>query len=366
MGGRPNRVREFREKRGLSQSALGEAVRLSRQSLSAIEAGKATPAVDVALRLGRALECPVEELFGSPHELSGLQVSLAGAPGTARLALAWVQERWVGLPLAGDGALCAADALVLDARGRRAHVTPLVPLAQARENLVVMGCAVGLGLLSDRLSVRRGAGRYLWLPASSGAALDALAQGLTHIAGVHSVGAAGTDGNIEAVRRARASQSLVLVTLARWEAGLLTRADDQRVQAVADVGSPGVRLIAREQGAAARQLLERRLRAAGVSSQIVRSAPLVAAGHMDVARAIAMGAADVGVATRDAAMAFGLRFLPLAQERYDLVVPEVLLADSRVERWLDALVSQANRRELASLGYDVTDTGSRVAEVKAA
>lgn len=61
----PNRVRELREARGLSQVDLASAVSLTRQSVGAIEAARATPAVDVAIRLAQALGCPVEELFGA-------------------------------------------------------------------------------------------------------------------------------------------------------------------------------------------------------------------------------------------------------------------------------------------------------------
>ena len=363
----PNRVRECREARGLSQIALAERSRLTRQSVGAIEAGRATPAVDVALRIARALDSQVEELFGVPEEAPALEVELAGVASASRFSLALVRERWVGLPLPGDGLHIAADALLVKARGRRATVAPLRPLVEARDNLALMGCATGLGLLTDRLHGRGGSGRYLWLPSSSGAALRALASGHVHVAGVHSVANEGdTDANVAAVARGAGREALVLITLARWQAGLLTRSDDDRVRSITDVTAPGVTLVVREKGAGARQLLEQKLRAAGAPLAVVSAAPLVARGHLDVARAVAMGAADVGVATRDAALAFGLRFVPLAEERYDLVIPQPLMSDARVERLLDVLVSQASRRELESLGYDVSNAGRHVAEVHAA
>lgn len=360
----PNRVREQREARGLTQIALAERSRLTRQSVGAIEAGRAVPAVDVALRIAHALECHVEWLFGETEEIPALDVELTGEPVASRMALALIREQWVGLPLGGDGLRTAADALLVNARGRRATVAPLRPLEELRDNLTVMGCATGLGLLTDRLHGQRGTARYFWRPSSSGAALRALAKGHTHIAGVHGASLGGeTDPNIEAVKRSAGCEALVLITLAKWEAGLLTRSGDDRVCAIADLPAPGVRLVVRERGAGARQLLEKRLRAAGESLDVVRRATLVASGHLDVARAVAMGAADVGLATRDAALAFGLRFLPLAEERYDLVVPLPLVTDPRVERLLDVLASRTSRCEFESLGYDVSGTGNRVAEV---
>lgn len=362
-----NHVRERREACGLTQVELADRARLSRQSISAIEAGRAVPAVDVALRIARALDGQVEELFGGSEETPTLDVELAEEAATSRLALAFVRERWIGLPLSSDGLRTAADALVLKARRRRATVAPLRPLAESRDTLAVMGCATGLGLLADRLHSGRGAGRYLWIPSSSGAGLKALASGHAHVAGVHGAPSEGnTDPNVEAVRRSACDQTLVLITLARWEAGLLTRRDDMRVRNVADVTTPGLRLVVREKGAGARQLLEQRLRAAGASLDVVRAAPLVARGHLDVARAVALGASDVGLATRDAAFAFGLRFVPLAEERYDLVIPQPLMGDVRIERMLDGLVSHATRREFEALGYDVSSAGSQIAAVEAA
>lgn len=345
---------------------MAERAGLTRQSVSAIESGRATPSVDVALRLARALDSQVEDLFGAPDGAPPLEIELASDPAASRIALALIRERWIGLPLGREGLRTAADALVVKPRGRRATVAPLRALAEARDTLVVMGCATGLGVLADRLSGQRAGGRVLWVPASSGAALQGLANGHTHVAGVHWLGRDGNaDANVDMVRRT-AREALVVITLARWEAGLLTRPEDQRVRSVADVGAPGVRLAVREKGSGARHLLEQQLRATGLSLDVTRGASITALGHLDVARAISLGAADVGVATRDVALTFGLRFLPLAEERYDLVVPKARLSDPRVERLLDGLVSQATRRELDALGYDVSKAGTRIAEVRAA
>ena len=71
--------------------------------------------------------------------------------------------------------------------------------------------------------------------------------------------------------------------------------------------------------------------------------------------------ADCCVATRSAARAFGLDFVPLATERYDLVIRREHLATTAVERLLDTLAQAAFRRELEALcGYDTRETGRRV------
>src|SRR5690606_9193235 len=92
---------------------------------------------------------------------------------------------------------------------------------------------------------------------------------------------------------------------------------------------------------------------------------LRARGHFDVARLVALGVADTGVATRDAALAFGLAFVPLTTERFDLAVPASTLRDERLQRMFGVLTSGAFRRELESLGYEASAAGERVAEVAA-
>jgi molybdate-binding protein len=184
---------------------------------------------------------------------------------------------------------------------------------------------------------------------------------------VHLVDAKTGEANVADVRRVASPEPITLVTLARWEVGLVLRpADARRIRGAADLGQPGLRLVTREPGAGAQRLLERVVRLAGHPLALARNPHLRASGHLDVARAVAMGAADTGVATRDAAMAFGLRFVTLAEERYDLALPVSALADTRLARLCDVLVSASFRRELSLLGYDVRCSGERVAEVHAA
>ena len=367
-GNEPNRVRAVREACGLSQVELAAAAMLSRQSVGAIEAGRAMPAVDVALRLARALDCRVEDLFAAPASEVRLEAEPATPMQAGRVALAHVGGRWVAYPLTGEAMRLAADAIVAGpcARRGRVEVELVRPRAEAQDNLVVMGCAAALGVLADRLSARAGAGRCVWLPRSSTQALAALAAQHTHVAGVHLVDARTGEANVPDVRK-HTGAALVLITLARWEAGLLLAPGNPRkIRGAVDLGRRGLRLVAREAGSGARRLLERELQRAGLPVAQAGAAPVRASGHLEVAQAIASGAGEVGVATRDAALAFGLEFVPLAEERYDLAIPRALLAEPRLQRFLDAMTSAAFRRELASLGYDLRGCGDRVAELEAA
>jgi molybdate-binding protein/DNA-binding XRE family transcriptional regulator len=369
-----NRVREVREARELSQAALAQRALLSRQSVNAIETGRSVPGVDAALRIARALECSVEDLFAEPVAAAQLETESEVAGLSGRAALAHIAERWVSYPLGAGGMHVAADGIVCPPprgrgrSGKRRQVTvePLRAVADLRENVVLMGCAAGLGLLADRLNSRPGAGRFLWFSRSSTAALTALGAQQAHLAGVHLVDPRTGEPNITSARKVAKREPISLVTLGRWEAGLLVRADDPRaVKGAAELARPGLRIVCREPGSGSQQLLARTLRAEGLPAALLDDPPWLAAGHMDVARAVAMGAADVGVATRDAAVSLGLGFIPLAEERYDLAVPRSALSDPRLARLFDVVSSAEFRRELSALGYDVSAAGDHAAEVSA-
>ena len=363
---RRNRVRELRRARELSQAELAAEARISRQSIGAIESGRATPAVDVALRIAAALGCTVEEAF-SPEAEGRIPTERAWRARGERVALAHIGERWVSYPLAGSELFAPCDGFAVTPRGaRRALDVETASAAQnAGENVVAIGCAPALGVLASRMNAGAGPGRLLWFSRSSTAALDALARGHAHLAGVHLVDEASGEENVADVRRLVPGQPIALITLARWEAGLLVSPGNPRgVRGVADLGRGDLRLVVREAGSGAQRLLERELRRARVPTAIAAET-LVAGGHLEVARAIAMGAADAGVATRDAALAHGLDFQPLAEERYDLALPAELLSDARVQRLFDVMTSGAFRRELEALGYDPAPCGDRRAEIAA-
>ena len=58
-----NRVRDLRVDRGLSQGQLAEALRVSRQTINAIETERYTPSLPLALQLARYFDTSVEALF---------------------------------------------------------------------------------------------------------------------------------------------------------------------------------------------------------------------------------------------------------------------------------------------------------------
>jgi putative molybdopterin biosynthesis protein len=372
-------LRKFRLARGLSQLELAKKGGISRQSLCGLESGRVVPGTDVALRLAQALDCRLESLFCLNVAPAPLEATIAAGPSVlesngSRVSLAQINGRWVAHhidPQRNESLSQAADGLVKPSRqrvGRRrtVQVEPLGDLEVARGRLVVMGCAPALGMLAARLGREPAGIQISWVQGSSMAALKALARSEVHVAGLHLCDEATQEFNVPFVRRALPDRAMLFVNFASWEQGIVVAAGNPlRIRGPEDLVHPKIRLVQREPGAGAHRLLEHALRAKRVPLDAVRTVGRVAFGHMEVAQAIAMGVADAGIAIRGAALAFGLGFIPLAVERFDLVIPRTLATDPRIERLVDTLGSIAFRRELDTVGGYITgESGRQVGEIR--
>ena len=378
-----NCVGRRRAATGLRQQELALRVGVSRQSLSAVEAGHSVPSAALALRLAQELGCHVEDLFWLDERHAPVRVELAAdegdprrersasgaaarrAPDDARVVLSSIEGRWVAHRLtAGDPGTLVTPADGALSRGAR--VTPFADLDGARDTLLCAGCAPAGGILAARASAARTGGRVVWLDRSSGAALELLARGQVHVAGAHLYDEDAREFNIPFVKRRLPGRSMLIFNLARWQAGLVVApGNPRRIRGVGDLARAGVRFVSRPRGAAAQDLIERLLRRERLQAAPVAT-PLVARGHMDVARLVALGLADAGVALPEAARAHGLDFIPLAEERFDLILAKEHGGDARIVRLLDLLSARSFRREMETLGGHVTrDAGRLIADTSA-
>ncbi len=370
-------VRATRQRLGMQQQVLAEAIGVSRQTLSLIEAGETVPSTQIALALARELRCRVEDLFSLHRDGQVIEAELASeaepsARGARkrRVSLGWVADRWVARALETDEALALgtpADgiATLSTEKGKtKARVRPLRDVESLQRNLLVAGCDPALGVLGRHLEERFRGPRLHWIEKASRPALEELAQKRVHIAGMHLLGQGSAGDNATAVRERFGSEPMVLVTLASWEQGFVSRAE-RKYRSASDMERKGTRIIAREAGAGAQELLEAVFRKAGRAWK--HDTPVaIARGHRAVAQMVAMGIGDVGVATRSAAASFGLHFEALAEARFDLVFPAALAAQPQVQALLDCLASARFRQDIAGMtGYETARTGMACTEAQA-
>lgn len=357
----------------LTQTELAERVGVSRQTLSAVEAGRQTPSTSLSLQLARVLGCGVEDLFRLAHarDLSALLAPPARVDdgqhrplAGSRVIVGRVDGRWAAHRL-GDDSTTSADGIVVgEPDGRsRATVEALVTPEEMERAALVAGCAPLLGVLAARLGRRFRDARAHWIAANSHRALDLLEANLVHMAGVHLAGDAhGTadraGDHAELVRRRFPGRRMLVINLTQWRQGLVVaRGNPLAVRAPVDLLRADVRIARREEGAGAYKLLADVFAAEGGDTARLARGP-VADGHDAVARLVRWGVADAGVAIESAALAQGLDFIPLSHERFDLVVPLERAERGPVARLLDLLEEREFRAEAARLpGYDLSLAG---------
>ncbi|MGH9318845.1 MAG: substrate-binding domain-containing protein [Vicinamibacteria bacterium] len=361
-----NRLKSLRVARGVSQSELAETVGLTRQAIYMIEASRYLPNATTALRIAKALQCKVEDLFAldeGPQKVEAELLEEASSGG--RMKLWKVGGRTWALPLTTleESADALATSTVRKAKSQRKVVLQsLQDPADIENQVAVAGCDPALSILADRLHRGREVTRVFVWPMGSTDALMNLARKKVHVAGTHLRGPSG-EFNRPFLRKHLGRRKLTVVTLAFWEVGLVVaRGNPKAIRSVSDLARRDVRIANREKGSGARQLLDRKLEEEGVSPRKVQGYRTVHSTHQEVARRVLEGAADAAVAPLVMARLFGLGFVTLADERYDLVAPAELVAAHRgVQRLLDALTSRSVRRELEALGgYDTQHSGEIV------
>jgi len=191
--------------------------------------------------------------------------------------------------------------------------------------------------------------------------LIALRDGLCHVAGSHLLDPPTGTYTWPDVRRVLGDAPVEVIRLVRRQQGLIVPPGNPRgLAGIEDVVSGDVRYVNRQRGAGTRVLLDHLLSGLGASAEDVSGYVREEYTHLAVAAAVASGRADAGLGILAAARAFGLDFVPVSWEPYDLVLterPEVL------SPLLDLLGDEGFRREVESLGgYDASEMGRSVPE----
>lgn len=366
-----NRLKEWRERRGVSAAALARKVGVSRQTIYAMEAGSYVPNTTTALRLAAALETTVEQIFRLGEAVSSRPKPLVAEvlrppewSAEQPVRLCRVGMRHVAVPALPETAhLSMADGIAVRPHSRSRALVECFPETEtAEQGVLLAGCDPSFSLL-QHLYQRSCRAELVVAYCSSQQALEWLRQGRIHMAGSHLRDPRSGLYNLPLVKRLFPRGGYRVVTFAVWEQGLVVRrGNPKNIRSVADLVRPGVTIVNRERGAGSRQLLDELLRRAGIAPGCVRGYENCSAGHLAAALAVSRGEADCCVATRSAAKAFGLHFLPLAEERYDFVTLERYAELPALQKLFDLLNRATLRRRLELLaGYDTSHTGELLA-----
>lgn len=218
---------------------------------------------------------------------------------------------------------------------------------------------LGVEVLARMLEEEQPAARLSLDYTGSLGGLMALAQNKADIAGTHLWDEAADAYNLPFIHRLLPNYPVKVITLFHRSLGLIAApGNPQNLHNLGDLTQPGLRFINRQPGSGTRVWLDAQLKLQGVDPQRINGYRQEVFTHFAVTDAVKTGAADAGLGIHAAAAASNLHFIPLTQERYDLVFSAAAWNASAGQALLRCVRSTRFREAVSALGgYDVAQTG---------
>ncbi|MBQ6582739.1 MAG: molybdopterin biosynthesis protein, partial [Mogibacterium sp.] len=288
-----------------------------------------------------------------------------------RVSMGCVEGRLMASPLSrGSGVVSSfmkADGILRVPQGKEGYeageeveVELLSPLEKLQNTLVVIGSHDPLlDELGDLLH-RTDPGLYMSSShVGSMGGIMAVRRGEAHVAGCHLLDTETGRYNVSYLRRYFPNGGVKLVRCVGRTQGLMVAAGNPLgIGSFADVAKEGVRYVNRQKGSGTRILADYLCRENGVDPEQIYGYDREELTHTSVATQIANGSADAGRGSYSAAKLYGLDFLPVCIEEYDLLIPDHAYDAPMVRRLLDILRSDAFREKITAMGgYTLEDPG---------
>ncbi|WP_342570945.1 helix-turn-helix transcriptional regulator [Paenibacillus sp. FSL R5-0749] len=296
----------------------------------------------VAYRVGKQMRIDATDLEAYKRRSKQLQSSGQRIPNTVQTSVSGTQSGHV------------------DAQENSLQASSTHTMTSAPRHLVITGQDVSLDILMRHMEKQTRDIRPLRSFMGSLDGLISMYRGESDLVSTHLLDGDTGEYNLPYIRKILTGRSYVVVNLLSRPAGLyVQRGNPQNLQHWTDLSKPELRLANREKGSGARVLLDEQLRLHGISAAGLIGYELEETSHMGVAAKVSSGEADVGVGIEKAARLVGqVDFIPLVQERYDLVMLRKQGNEAWTESVLRILQSPEFRQELQSFeGYDVSRTG---------
>jgi putative molybdopterin biosynthesis protein len=328
------------------------------------------------------------ELSGAPPRrrpvttarLARKLASPLGMDDWVRVRLGVVGGDTVATPLPrGAGVLTSlvrADGLLVvpaGVEGHHAGATVSVELLRSLEEIARTIVVIGSHdlVLDLAASALRAADPRLTLASSNVGSLGGLVavrDGLCHLAGSHLLDPATGQYTLPYLDRVfargadTAAGDVAVVRLVHREQGLLVaQGNPLGLSGIADLARPGVRYVNRQRGAGTRVLLDHLLTQLGLAPDAIAGYAREEPTHLAVAAAVAAGRADAGLGIMAAAAPFGLDFVPVDREPYDLVVAPGAVDGPQLAPLWALLADPAFKASVEALGgYSTAEMGRRL------
>ena len=247
----------------------------------------------------------------------------------------------------------------------RESVSISTPRSAPENQVVIAGSNdLALELLAKNTTVQHS--RYTISISNVGslAGLIALQKGNCHIAASHLLDLETGEYNSSFIKKHFPNLKIVLVNLAHREQGLIVKKGNPLgIKTIKNLANQALTFVNRQEGSGTRVLLDYRLKELEIDPADIPGYSKIALTHMDVALEVFSGTADVGIGILAAARMLDLDFIPLATERFDLVIPAENYGTGAVKALREVLCSEDFKSHIRNMGgYETRDTGKIVYE----
>ncbi len=248
--------------------------------------------------------------------------------------------------------------------GEKVEIELLRPKTEVDSTIVIIGSHDNIiDLLANQLHKNRPIVRISSAHVGSMGGIMAIRRGEAHIAGCHLLDETTGEYNVSFIRRFLPDTPLKLINLCYREQGFIVqKGNPSNIKSFKDIAEKKLSFINRQGGAGTRLLTDKILRDLELKPTSINGYNHEEYTHMSVAAAVASGSVDTGMGIRAAAVALGLDFVSVAEERYDLIFPETFFDDSKISAMLDLIKTDKKFHDkiIALGGYNLRDSGSIV------
>ena len=300
--------------------------------------------------------------------------SKLGTEEFLRVKVGKVGEKFFATPLPrGSGiitSLTKADGMIripalaegLD-ENEETEIELLKPAAEILNTVVMVGSHdLSLDILANLL------GRFyppIFLsshPVGSLGGILAIKNGICHIAGTHLLDPQTGEYNFPYIQQYLDGMDVKVIHLVQREQGLIVqRGNPKKIKGLEDLLRKDVFFINRQKGSGTRILLDHTLKALSLDPNQIRGYEKEEFTHMAVASTVASGRVDAGLAILSAARAMSLDFMPVAKERYDLIIPSLYFGDEKMSKVMEVIRSDEFKETVQRMGgYDISRTGEEL------
>lgn len=298
-------------------------------------------------------------------------VSVMGAEDFIRVTIGCMDGQFIANPLTrsagvtmsmvrADGLLRIPPGNLGYEQGEIVEVELYRPLEQIQNTIVSTGSHdLSMDVLHSLLRKKNPERFLVSSHVGSMGGILAIQKGESHIAGVHLFDEESGEYNQSYVEKYMKDKEVVLVQLVyRQQGWFVKKGNPLGISSVRDLVQPGITYINRQRGAGTRLLFDYLLKQEAVDRDGIYGYSREAVSHLSVAAAVAGGTADVGLGIYSAAAAMDLDFIPVAEERYDLLMSQAFYHSSQGKELLACIRSEEFASEMEALGgYSCRDSG---------